>query len=73
MIRTRTPRADASASAASEVLAKGPRLSAARQRRLDQLLDKNRESALSTDEATELESMLDEVDRKSFWKVARAG
>jgi hypothetical protein len=49
-----------------------PRLSAPRQRRLDQLLDKSQESSLSEKESAELEAMLDEVDRKSFWMVARA-
>lgn len=51
---------------------KGPKLSAARQRRLDELIDKNRDSSLSARESAELEAILDEIDRKSFWRVARA-
>ncbi|HSU65779.1 MAG TPA: hypothetical protein VLJ39_02805 [Tepidisphaeraceae bacterium] len=44
---------------------------AARQRRLDQLLGKSQESSLSAKESAELETMLDDIDRKSFWMVAR--
>jgi hypothetical protein len=64
--------AASTAAAASAALAKGSRLPATRQRRLDQLLAKGQESSLSRNEAAELEAMLDEIDRKSFWKVARA-
>jgi hypothetical protein len=53
-------------------LTKSARLPAARQRRLDRLLDKNREASLTSKESAELEAMLDDIDRKSFWKVARA-
>ena len=44
---------------------------ARRQRRLDQLLEKNRKAMLTEKESAELEAILDEVDRKSFWKIAR--
>jgi hypothetical protein len=53
-------------------LAASPRLPAARQRRLDQLIDKSRESGLTSKESAELERMLEFVDRKSFWMLARA-
>lgn len=59
-------------STAAAALAKSSRLPATRQRRLDQLLEKGQESSLSRKESAELEAMLDEIDRKSFWKVARA-
>lgn len=42
-----------------------------RQRRLNQLLDDVREKGLSRSEQMELEAMLDDVDRKSFWMLAR--
>jgi len=61
-----------SASAPSRALAKGPRLPRARQRRLDQLLQKGQDGSLTKKESAELESMLDDVDRKSFWMLARA-
>lgn len=47
------------------------KLSARRQRRLNQLLDEAREKGLSRTKQMELEAMLDEVDRKSFWMLAR--
>ena len=72
----RTPRstrtASASASAARRALANGPRLSPTRQKRLEALLDKSHNASLSPKESSELEAMLEEIDRKSFWKVARA-
>jgi len=71
MLRTSTLGAGTS-TAAIRSLAKSPRLPAARQRRLDQLLDKGREASLSAKESAELEAMLDGIDRKSFWMVARA-
>lgn len=52
-------------------LAASPRLPAARQRRLSLLMEKSRESSLSARENAELESMLDHIDRKSFWMLAR--
>ena len=61
-----------SASSASRSLAKGPRLPAPRQRRLDQLLHKGQDGSLTKKESAELEGMLDEIDRKSFWMLARA-
>jgi hypothetical protein len=64
--------ATAAASAAFRSLAKSPRLPAARQRRLDRLLDKSQEATLSAKESAELETMLDSIDRKSFWMVARS-
>ena len=45
---------------------------AERQKRLDQLLGKSQESSLTAKESAELEAMLDDIDRKSFWMVARA-
>ena len=75
MLRSSTPEARAVAATASEVfrsLAKSSRLPPARQRRLHQLLDKSQEASLSAKESAELESMLDDIDRKSFWMVARA-
>jgi len=59
------------ADATIRALASSPRLPAARQRRLSHLIDKGRESRLSLKEEAELESMLDEIDRKSFWMLAR--
>lgn len=41
------------------------------QRRLNHLLDKGREVGLSRAEQAELERILDEVDRRSFWMLAR--
>ena len=41
------------------------------QRRLNHLLDKGREVGLSRAEQAELEGILDEVDRRSFWMLAR--
>jgi hypothetical protein len=35
-------------------------------------MEKSRESALSAAESAELESMLDEINRKSFWTLAQA-
>ena len=52
-------------------LAASPRLPASRQRRLSQLMDKSRDSLLSPKESAELELMLEEIDRKSFWMLAR--
>jgi hypothetical protein len=52
-------------------LAASPRLPAARQKRLDRLIDKSRESSLTSKESAELERMLEFVDRKSFWMLAR--
>jgi hypothetical protein len=52
-------------------LAAGPRLPATRHRRLLQLIKKSRESTLSVKEMAELESVLDDIDRKSFWMLAR--
>jgi hypothetical protein len=60
-----------SADATIRALAASPRLPAARQRRLSQLMKQSRESSLSARENAELESMLDEIDRKSFWMLAR--
>ena len=34
-------------------------------------MDKSRDSLLSPKESAELESMLEEIDRKSFWMLAR--
>jgi hypothetical protein len=59
------------ADATIRALASSPRLPVARQRRLSRLVEKSRESRLSTKENAELESMLDEIDRKSFWMLAR--
>jgi hypothetical protein len=53
-------------------LAKSPRLPVSRQRRLNLLLEKNKDAPLSAKESAELEAMLDDIDRKSFWMVARA-
>ena len=52
-------------------MAKGPRLPAPRQRRLDQLLHKGQDGSLTKKESAELEGMLDEIDRNSFWVLAR--
>ena len=35
-------------------------------------MDKSRETSLSAKENIELETMLDDIDRKSFWMLARA-
>jgi hypothetical protein len=53
------------------VLENCPHMPAARQRRLSLLMGKNQDSSLSAKESAELEAMLDEVDRKSFWMLAR--
>ena len=71
MLRTATSGANSSPTS-MRALTKSAHLPAARQRRLDFLLDKGRESSLSAKESAELETMLDEIDRKSFWKVAHA-
>ena len=60
------------AHAALRALAASPRLPAVQQRRLSQLMDKSRETSLSAKENIELETMLDDIDRKSFWMLARA-
>jgi hypothetical protein len=60
-----------STDASIRALAASPRLPASRQRRLSQLMDKSRDSLLSPKESAELESMLEEIDRKSFWMLAR--
>jgi hypothetical protein len=52
-------------------LASAPRLPKPRQRRLDDLLSKGSEGRLSVSESAELESMLEHVDRQSFWMLAR--
>jgi hypothetical protein len=57
-------------SASGSRTALGPRLSAARQRRLDALIDKSKEGTLAPKELRELESMLDSIDRQSFWMLA---
>jgi hypothetical protein len=41
-----------------------------RQRRLDQLLDKAGEGPLTLKERRELQTILDEVNRKTFWGLA---
>ena len=61
-----------SASGPVRGLEKRPRLPMARQRRLDELLQKGRDGSLTKKESAELEGMLEEVDRKSFWMLARA-
>ena len=69
---TSRPSRTRSAAAATRSLTKSPRLPAARQRRLDQLLHKGQDGALTRKESAELEGLLDEIDRKSFWMLARA-
>jgi hypothetical protein len=61
-----------SSHSAVRALAASPRLPAGQQRRLSQLMEKSRESPLSTKENAELECMLEDIDRKSFWMLARA-
>lgn len=69
---TSPPSGPRSAFSPSRALAKSPRLPAARQQRLDQLLQKGQDGSLNKKESAELEAMLDEIDRKSFWMLARA-
>ncbi|HZL35626.1 MAG TPA: hypothetical protein VFC78_09980 [Tepidisphaeraceae bacterium] len=63
--------ARSSTDSAVRALAASPRLPASSQRRLSRLMDKSRESSLSKKERAELESMLEDIDRKSFWMLAR--
>jgi hypothetical protein len=53
-------------------LAASPRLPIAKQRRLSFLMERSRETTLTAKETAELEIMLDDVDRKSFWMLAGA-
>jgi len=41
------------------------------QRRLNHLLEKGRDAGLNRAEQRELEQILDDVDRRSFWLLAR--
>jgi hypothetical protein len=47
-----------------------PRMPAPQQRRLDDLLDKIGEGTISSAERRELKSILDVVDRNTFWGLA---
>jgi len=47
------------------------RMPAAEQRRLNALIDRSKTDGLTAKEQLELERLLDEVDRKSFWMLAR--
>lgn len=51
--------------------AASPRMPAARQRRLDALIARAKNGELSVKEDTELQALLEDVDRKSFWLLAR--
>jgi len=51
--------------------AASPRMSAARQRKLDQLIARAKSGELTVKEEAELQGLLEDVDRKSFWLVAR--
>jgi hypothetical protein len=46
-------------------------MSAARQRKLDILIARAKTGELSNKEEAELQGLLEDVDRKSFWLVAR--
>ena len=48
------------------------RMSVAMQRRLDALIDKTKRQPLTATEQNQLDKLLEEVDRKSFWMLARA-
>jgi hypothetical protein len=49
----------------------GGRMPPAQQRRLDYLLHKGRTKGLHLSEQRELEAILEEIDRRSFWMLAR--
>ena len=46
-------------------------MSAELQRRLDTLIGRAKKAELTNEEKAELEDLLEDVDRKSFWLVAR--
>jgi len=50
---------------------RSPKMPPARQRRLDTLIDRAKTQGLTLKEEAELQEMLEDVDRKSFWLVAR--